>query len=70
MAIKKEIEIIIRADGSVDLETHGFIGTECETETKDIEKALGQVKKRERKKEYFSSGQTAKTKQKQTTSTK
>ncbi len=53
MAIKKEVHVTISFDGKVTLETHGLKGTECEEELKAVEKAVGQVKKRTKTKEYY-----------------
>lgn len=53
MAMKKEIVVTIGPDGKVVLETHGFKGSECEDELKSVEKAVGEVKKRTRTREFY-----------------
>lgn len=48
-----EIEIIIHEDGSVTVEGVGFVGPDCEAATRFLEEALGEVKERRRKPEYY-----------------
>lgn len=48
----EEITIDIDANGNVQIEGHGIKGADCETLTKDLEKALGTVEKRAKKAEY------------------
>jgi hypothetical protein len=48
----EEITIDIDAEGNVKIEGHGIVGPDCETLTKEIEKALGTVEKRTKKREY------------------
>lgn len=50
---KQEIEFIIRPDGTVQEHVRGVSGSECEKVTEDIERALGDVIKRERTGEYY-----------------
>lgn len=58
MAVKKEITVTIGPDGKVVLETHGFKGSDCEDELKSVEKAVGEVKKRTRTKEFYESNKS------------
>ncbi len=53
MAEKAQLEITIGADGRVHVETHGLKGQDCLTETKELEKALGRVRKREKTSEFY-----------------
>lgn len=52
------IEFIIDEDGSVSIEAMGFKGKSCENATREIEKMLGRVTNRTRKKEYYLSEST------------
>lgn len=56
---KQEIEFIIKPDGSVEERVIGVSGPECEKITADIEKALGEVAKRERTGDFYNSDQAA-----------
>ena len=49
----KRIVAEISEEGEVTLEVFGTSGTECETLTTDIEKALGKTTNRKRKREYY-----------------
>ena len=69
MALKQEIRVVISPDGTVQMETFGIKGADCERELKSIEEALGKVKKRVRTKEYYESS-IAKTKGKTKQTTK
>ena len=53
MAEKTELEVRIGADGVVRIVTHGLKGQACLVETKDLEDALGQVKTREKTREFY-----------------
>ncbi len=53
MAEKIELEVLIGVDGSVAITTHGLKGETCLAETKDVERALGKVRKREKTREAF-----------------
>ena len=53
MADKIELEVSIGPDGKVRIKTHGLKGEACLQETKDVEAALGKVKKREKTREAF-----------------
>lgn len=62
MAEKTELEISIGADGEVRIVTHGLKGQACLTETRDLEKALGTVKTREKTSEFYAQDEKARTK--------
>ena len=49
----KQIEILIRPDGEVDMDVQGCTGPECEALTRDAEAALGPVTRRRRKAEFY-----------------
>ena len=49
----EEIEFIITPDGIVKEDVRGVQGPACETLTEAIEQALGEVKSREHKPEYY-----------------
>jgi hypothetical protein len=49
---KQQIEFIIRPDGTVEERVLGVSGPDCEKITEDIERALGEVVKREHTSEY------------------
>ena len=53
MADKTELEITIGPDGEVHIVTHGLKGQACLAETKDLEKAVGEVKRREKTREFY-----------------
>ena len=53
MADKAELEIFIGPDGEVRIVTHGLVGQACLAETKDLEKAVGEVKTREKTREFY-----------------
>ena len=48
----KSIEIIINADGTLNIDAIGFKGADCEKAAAFLEKALGQVSGRNKKPEY------------------
>jgi hypothetical protein len=62
---KQEIEFVVKPDGTVEERVTGVSGPDCEKVTEAIEKALGDVTKRERTSDYYdesqSSGQTVST---------
>ena len=62
MADKTELEITIGPDGEVHIVTHGLKGQACLAETKDLEKALGEVKQREKTREFYQEEDKARTK--------
>jgi len=49
----KEIEIIVKLDGTSTVEAKGFNGIGCTDATKVFEEALGAVEKRKKKPEFF-----------------
>jgi hypothetical protein len=53
MPEKIELEVSIAPDGTVLIKTHGLKGETCLAETKDVEAALGKVRKREKTREAF-----------------
>ena len=61
MADKTELEITIGPDGEVHIVTHGLKGQACLAETKDLEKALGEVKRREKTREFYQEEDKART---------
>ena len=52
--MKRTIELIISPTGDLQLDAIGFKGPDCEKATAFLEKALGQISKREHKPEYQS----------------
>jgi hypothetical protein len=62
VADKTELEITIGPDGVVRIVTHGLKGQACLAETKDLEKALGEVKQREKTREFYLEEDKARTK--------
>ena len=61
VADKTELEITIGPDGVVRIVTHGLKGQACLAETKDLEKALGEVKQREKTREFYQEEDKART---------
>jgi len=59
VADKTELEITIGTDGRVLIVTHGLKGEACIAETKDLEKALGTVKGREKTREFYQQDEKA-----------
>jgi hypothetical protein len=53
MGEKQQIEFVIRPDGSVEERVTGISGPDCEKVTDAIEKALGEVTRRERTPDYY-----------------
>jgi len=53
MAGKQQIEFVIRPDGSVEERVTGFSGPDCEQATSAIEKALGEVTRREHTGDFY-----------------
>jgi hypothetical protein len=49
----REIEVVIHPDGSISVEAHGYEGADCEEATRFVEQALGRVRQRKRKPEYY-----------------
>jgi hypothetical protein len=52
--VKKEIIIEVTPDGSIKIDSVGFVGAECAKATKFLEDALGTVASNKKKPEYFS----------------
>jgi hypothetical protein len=65
VADKIEIEVTIRPDGTVELETRGLKGTTCLAETEALEKQLGRVVRREKTSEFYQQPAGTRTKVKQ-----
>lgn len=61
MAEKAEIEVLIGADGTVTIKTHGLRGEACIEETKALEQAVGKVQRREKTSEYYEQASSTKT---------
>jgi len=55
MAKQQTIKFKISQDGIVTEEVQGTVGDECESLTKEIEKALGTISGRIHKQEYYQS---------------
>jgi hypothetical protein len=53
MSDKARLDIRIGPDGEVNIVTHGLTGQACLEETRDLEKAVGKVKKREKTREFY-----------------
>jgi hypothetical protein len=49
----RTIEVIVKPDGSLKIDAVGFQGADCEKATASLEKALGQVKARDKKPEWY-----------------
>lgn len=49
----RTIEVIVGKDGSLRIDAEGFQGADCEKATRFLEQALGQVKAKDRKPEYY-----------------
>ena len=50
---KQELEIIIDADGKVNIKVNGVKGPTCEDLTKNLEEAIGEVEKRDYTSDYY-----------------
>ena len=55
-----QIEITISPTGQVTINTKGFKGADCMKATAELERALGAVKNRKKKSEYFEKRHTTK----------
>jgi hypothetical protein len=53
VAERVEIEVTLTPDGEVRIVTHGLKGQACLAETDALEKALGEVRSREKTAEYY-----------------
>ncbi len=49
----KTIEVVVGKDGSIQIETKGFSGAECEKATAELEKALGTKASNVRTGDYY-----------------
>jgi len=50
--MKPTIEIIVTPNGDISIDAIGFAGADCETATRYLEEALGEIQNRKRKSEY------------------
>ena len=50
--MSKTIEVVVGTQGEIKIDAAGFKGADCEKATAFLEKALGQVKTRQKKPEY------------------
>lgn len=50
----KEMVVTIDKNGNVSIDTKGFVGTDCDVETKKMVDELGTVLTKDRKPEYYS----------------
>lgn len=50
---KKEIIVDVAEDGSIKIDSVGFVGAECEKATEFLERALGTIAENKRKPEYL-----------------
>ena len=50
--MSKTIEVVVGTQGEIKIDAVGFKGADCEKATAFLEKALGQVKGRQKKPEY------------------
>jgi hypothetical protein len=57
MPTRQEIEIVIKPDGTVEERVTGMAGSSCEKVTESIERALGDVIKREHTPDYYNQSQ-------------
>lgn len=57
----KQVIVECAPDGTVKIEAVGFQGNACEKATAEIERALGQVKSRSKKPEYFQANKRTQT---------
>jgi hypothetical protein len=53
----KTIEVIVMSDGQLRIDAVGFKGAGCEKATAFLEKALGQMKSKAKKPEYYRQAQ-------------
>ncbi len=58
MPTKQEIEIVIKPDGTVEEKVTGVAGSACEKVTEAIERALGDVVKRDHTPDYYDQSQS------------
>jgi hypothetical protein len=53
MITKKEIEFQIDKNGNISIDVKNINGPECLSETRDLEKKLGEIISRDKKPEYY-----------------
>ncbi len=53
----KTIEVVVNTDGGIRIDAVGFKGADCEKATAFLEKALGTVKGKQKKPEYYRQAQ-------------
>ncbi len=58
MSTRQEIEIVIKPDGTVEEKVTGMTGQDCEKATESIERALGDVVKRDHTPDYYDQSQS------------
>ena len=58
MTNNQTIKFTIKQDGTVHEEVQGVVGDECETLTREIEQALGEISGRKHKPEYYKNNVT------------
>lgn len=58
MPTRQEIEIVIKPDGTVEEKVTGVSGPDCEKVTEAIERALGDVVKRDHTPDYYNQSQS------------
>ena len=52
-----KVKVIVSKDGEVTVDVNGVVGRDCEKLTRELEKKLGLVKKRTKKREYYRQAQ-------------
>lgn len=57
MADRQQLEFVIHKDGTVDEHMTGIAGSGCETVTKNIEQALGDIVRREHTPDFYREAQ-------------
>jgi hypothetical protein len=53
VAERREIEVVIGAGGELSIVTRGLHGQACLAETRALEQALGEVRRREKTSEFY-----------------
>ena len=59
----RSIQVIVDAQGGIQIEALDFKGPDCEAATKFLEEALGEIKQRRRKAEYHARVQSVRRQQ-------
>jgi hypothetical protein len=49
----ESIEVVVGPAGEIEINAHGFSGSDCEQATAFLEQALGQIGERARKPQYY-----------------